>query len=93
MAGIRTPRPPSYVSRETGAAELDISADTWDAMVKAGQLPPPIRVGISGTTPRWRWEDVDAALAGRTRPVLNEAEPFFREMGRGEAKNRGRAAS
>lgn len=88
----RTPanRPPAYVSRETGAAELDMSVDTWDAMVKTGQIPPPVKVGISGTTPRWRWEDVDAALSGRAQAAMVEPEPFFRRRDHGEAEKRGR---
>lgn len=87
-------RPPSYVSRETGAAELDISVDTWDAMVKAGRIPPPHEAGIAGTTPRWRWADVDAALGGRRKlTVQSEPEPFFRGLRHGQAKDRRRAAS
>lgn len=49
-------RPPTFVSRETGAAELDFSVDTWDAMVAAGKLPPPIRDGL------WWWPDIDRAI-------------------------------
>ncbi len=71
--------PPPYVSRATGAAALEISPDTWDAMVKAGTLPKPIRIGISGTTPRWRWADVDAALAAQAEKDNATPEPFFRE--------------
>lgn len=94
MSRLNAPRPPSYVSRETGAAELDISTDTWDEMVKNGRLPKPIKVGTAGTTPRWRWEDVDAVLSGR-RPITPECEPepFFRGLANGTQKDRGRAAS
>lgn len=62
LIGSRTP---SYVGRETGAAELQISPDTWDQWVKEGRLPPPCHTFPSGT-PRWRWEDVDRKLSGRT---------------------------
>lgn len=86
-------RPPAYVSRDTGAAELDMSVDTWDAMVRAGQIPPPVKVGISGTTPRWRWEDVDAALSGKGRNALAEPEEFFRRRDHGETKERKRGVS
>ena len=87
-------RPPTYVSRETGAAELDLSVDTWDAMVKAGRLPAPIPTGISGTTPRWRWSEVEQALGGR-RVTKAQEEPdlFFRRLSQGQKKERGRGAS
>ena len=92
-ADLLRSRPPSYVSRETGAAELDISTDTWDAMVKVGQIPMPVPAGISGTTPRWRWADVDAALSGRSETAMVAPEPFFRSVGHGEAKDRKRGAA
>ncbi len=38
---VETLRPPSYVCRDTGAAELEISPDTWDALVKEGRLERP----------------------------------------------------
>jgi hypothetical protein len=61
---LRGDRTPAYVGRETGAAELQISPDTWDQWVKEGRLPPPCDTFPSGT-PRWRWEDVDRRLSGR----------------------------
>lgn len=61
---LRGDRTPAYVSRETGAAELQISADTWDVWVKEGRLPPSC-LGFPASTPRWRWEDVDRRLSGR----------------------------
>ena len=61
---LRGDRTPAYVNRETGAAELLISTDTWDQWVKEGRLPPPCDTFPSGT-PRWRWEDVDRKLSGR----------------------------
>jgi predicted DNA-binding transcriptional regulator AlpA len=85
---------PAYVSRETGAALLDISVDTWDAMVKGGRLPKPVRIGISGTTPRWRWADIDEALSGkRDLNADNEPEPFFRGLAGGKTKDRRRVTS
>jgi hypothetical protein len=60
---LRGNRTPAYVDRETGAAELLISTDTWDQWVKDGRLPPPCETFPSGT-PRWRWEDVDRKLSG-----------------------------
>jgi hypothetical protein len=61
---LRGDRTPAYVSRETGAAELQVSPDTWDQWVKEGRLPPPCDTFPNGT-PRWRWEDVDRKLSGR----------------------------
>lgn len=91
---ITNSRPPSFVSRETGAAELDFSVDTWDAMVREGKLPPPVRTGIAGTTPRWRWKDVEAALGGEVpKRVQSEEEPFFRRINNGQTKERRRGTA
>lgn len=54
-------RPPSYLSRATLAAELDISESTVDEMVRRGVLPKPIR--LSSGCVRWSWLSVDSALA------------------------------
>ena len=62
---LRGDRTPAYVSRETGAAELQISPDTWDQWVKDGTLPAAC-TAFPASTPRWRWEDVDRKLSGRT---------------------------
>lgn len=35
----------AFVSRETGAAELQVSPSTWDAMEECGQLPKPYLLG------------------------------------------------
>jgi hypothetical protein len=61
---LRGDRTPAYVDRETGAAELLISPDTWDHWVKEGRLPPPCDTLPAGI-PRWRWEDVDRKLSGQ----------------------------
>lgn len=53
-------RPPSYVSKATLAAELDMSESTVDAYVKRGLLPAPFKWGGSL---RWCWSDVTAALS------------------------------
>jgi hypothetical protein len=61
---LRGDRTPAYVGRETGAAELQISPDTWDQWVKEGRLPRPCD-GFPPGTPRWRWADVDRKLSGQ----------------------------
>jgi hypothetical protein len=91
----RGDRPPAYVDRETGAAECRISPATWDEWVAGGLIPPPNTRGIAGTTPRWRWEDVDRALSGR--PEIGAQcppEPYFRRLTNGQGtkeKRRGAA--
>lgn len=52
-------RPPSYVSRATLAAELDLSESSIDAYVQRGLLPKPFKWGGSV---RWCWADVAACL-------------------------------
>lgn len=87
---IKLKRTPQYVSRETGAAELEISPATWDEMVTAGMLPAPTMVGIAGTTPRWYWPDVVAKLGGG---LECNSEPYFRGLAGGQTKERKRVAS
>jgi len=65
-------RPPSYVSKGTLAAELDISESTVDAWVQRGILPRPFRVGGSV---RWDWAQVVAALSANAATA--EADPFM----------------
>lgn len=64
-------RPPSYMSKATLAAELDISETTVDSWVERGVIPPPIRCGVS---PRWCWAQVDASLRVSN---MAEADPFM----------------
>ena len=52
-------RPPSYVSRATLAAELDMSESTVDSYVQRGLLPKPFKWGGSV---RWCWADVAECL-------------------------------
>jgi hypothetical protein len=81
---LRGDRTPAYVNRETGAAELLISPDTWDQWVKEGRLPPPGDTFPAGT-PRWRWEDVDLKLSGQkatgTDAALRGALNFGKKTG------------
>jgi hypothetical protein len=69
---LRGDRTPAYVDRETGAAELQISPDTWDQWVKERIIPPPSDKFPAGT-PRWRWDDVDRKFSGRTASDTTDA--------------------
>jgi predicted DNA-binding transcriptional regulator AlpA len=69
-------RPPSFVSKTTLAAELDIGESTVDELVKRGVLPKPIRIGGSA---RWSWSSVQQAL--NSMGAGNEAaDPFFKAL-------------
>ncbi len=68
---ILSPRPPSYVSKATLAAELDMSESTVDSYVQRGLLPKPIKRGGSV---RWCWAEVDADLRRQTEAG---ADPFM----------------
>jgi predicted DNA-binding transcriptional regulator AlpA len=93
-ADIRmTSRPTAYVTREQGAAEIQVSPSTWDAMVDVGMLPKPYMLGPNQDLPRWRWIEVDNRIAGELRDADKEAEPFFRGLSHGKTKERGRDVS
>ena len=86
------PRTPAYVDRETGAAELGISPQTWDQWVKDGRLPFP-SPGFPPSVPRWRWADVDRKMSGKPD---NDADAFVASAGKlrnGSKKERRRAAT
>src|SRR5262245_12357396 len=84
---LRGDRTPKYVSRETGAAELQISPNTWDQWVKDGRLPISCG-GFPDGTPRWRWEDVDRKLSGQatasTTDLAIKATLNFGKKGKSE---------
>lgn len=61
---LRGDRPPTYVDRNAGAAELCITLQTWDLWVSLGYLPRPAP-GFPADEPRWRWKDVDDLLRGQ----------------------------
>ena len=68
-------RPPSYVSKATLAAELDVSESTVESYVQRGILPKPVRIGGSV---RWNWAQVDAALGAHVASL--EADPFMQGL-------------
>jgi predicted DNA-binding transcriptional regulator AlpA len=82
-----TSRLTAYVTREEGAAELRVSPSTWDEMVECGQLPKPIRLGVTGRILRWRWAEVDRVLAGEEPEEEQQREPFFRGLARGKTED------
>ena len=71
-------RTPAYVDRETGAAELRVSPETWDKWVGEEILPKPAP-GFPATSPRWRWADVDRKLSGQS---ASDADRFVEAAGR-----------
>ena len=84
------PRTPAYVDRETGAAELRISPETWDRWVKESRLPSP-SPGFPTSAPRWRWADVDRKMSGKPD---NDADAFVASASKlrnGSEKGRRRA--
>src|SRR6516162_5630842 len=78
---LRGDRTPAYVDRETGAAELLISPDTWDQWVKEGRLPRPCDTFPTGM-PRWRWEDVDRRLSGTKAATPVDAMSWAASFGK-----------
>lgn len=61
MNEVSDNRPPSFLSKATLARELDCAESTIDELVKRGLLPAPLKI-TSGVV-RWRWDDVEKALA------------------------------
>lgn len=61
-APINGLRPPSYPSKATLAAELDMCESTVDSYVKRGLLPKPLK--MEGSI-RWCWAEVVAHLNSR----------------------------
>lgn len=59
--------PTAYVSREVGAAKLQISPETWDRWAYEGILPPVAPGFPVFSTPRCKWTDIDRKLSGRRK--------------------------
>lgn len=51
----------TYLSAKSLAAQLDVSLRTVIQMRQRGVLPPPYK--FSNGCARWKWADVEAALA------------------------------
>lgn len=69
-------RPPSYLSRSTLAAELDVSESTVDEMVRRGVLPRPLR--LSSGCVRWSWQAVEQALSSLGGAVSDQpSDPYM----------------
>jgi hypothetical protein len=80
----------AFVSRETGAAELQVSPSTWDEMEKCGQLPKPHFLGANKDIKRWLWAEVVARIVGEEIAGEQQSEPFFRGLASGTTKERKR---
>lgn len=61
--------PPLLVAREDAAAALGVSKGTVEALVRAGDLPPPRRISAGRTG--WLWRELVAWA--ETRPVSDMA--------------------
>jgi predicted DNA-binding transcriptional regulator AlpA len=69
-------RPPSYPSKSSLARELDCAESTVDELVKRGVLPKPFR--FSNGCVRWRWADVENAIASLKDGIAgSEPDPFL----------------
>lgn len=79
-----------FVSRESGAAELEVSPSTWDEMEACKMLPPPVMLGRNRTLKRWYWPAVVKRLVPDECDAQagEGAEPYFRqERGHGASKD------
>jgi hypothetical protein len=83
----------AYVTRESGAAELQVSPSTWDEMVDRGLLPKPYLLGPNKDLKRWRWCEVENRIVGDViGGDQQERELFFRSLSSGKTPERKRAA-
>jgi hypothetical protein len=80
----------AFVSRESGAAELQVSPSTWDAMEECGQLPTPYLLGPNKDIKRWLWVEVVKRIVGDVTGEQQQQEPFFRGLAGGTTKERKR---
>ncbi len=66
-------RTPQFVSRETCAAEFEISLSTWDKWVKDGVVPRPYLLGRELSVQRWNWEEVRDHILARGMSLNSES--------------------
>jgi predicted DNA-binding transcriptional regulator AlpA len=76
-------RPSSYLSCASLARELDISETHVNDLTKRGILPKPCRLGSSV---RWCWDEVQAALASLKSGLETETSDPFLEGARNATK-------
>lgn len=69
-------RPPSYLSKATLAAELDMSESTVESYVQRGLLPKPFKWGSSV---RWCWAEVQASLSLQN---VGDDDPYMARLDR-----------
>ena len=70
---MKIDRPSSFLSCASLARELDLSETTIRDMVGKGILPRPIKLGSSV---RWNWLTVQAALAGAANSNADQ-DPYM----------------
>lgn len=51
---------PRLINREAAAAYVNVSPNTFDALVKAGTMPPPVK--LTGRRHAWDVRKLDAAI-------------------------------
>lgn len=84
----RAPVTPVFVDRQTAAAMLMISVDTFDTWVRTGFVP---RAHIDkGQIVRWHWPSLESALA--TEPEAKHVSPFMEAL-KNAPKGRNRATA
>lgn len=67
-------RPPSFPSRATLAAELEVSEDRIDRLVESGILPRPL--SLDKRLQRWDWEQVRSALSSKAGGAALTEDPY-----------------
>lgn len=86
---INRPFHPAYVSKTTLGFLLDLSAPTIDRLIAKQIIPQPTNIdGID----RWRWDDVDSALASSGLNGLNVDDEISMGIQRVKEAQNGRTA-
>jgi predicted DNA-binding transcriptional regulator AlpA len=66
---------PAYLSCASLAHELDVSETTVNEMVRRGVLPKPYK--LSSGCVRWRWTEVELALASLKPGTHTVPDPYL----------------